>query len=159
MEEQGEFEADIDHVNDSMITDEQWETEGELQHPWVSFNEDADNYDNLILDMNEPLGIAYPKLLLISFATNWADEMDIEGHYVATVDQYKTFKEELKEYFKDRDNDELYYGVGSNQGIEYSSYEDVMDCYESTPITKKEHQILVKLGLESAGFTGPEIEE
>lgn len=153
---EGAILADIDHVDDSVISQEEWGKEP-VTHPFLLAMGALDNEENLELDMNEALGIPDRPLVLVKFDDNWGDEMDIEGHFVLPEEAFTKYKVEAKAYFEI--NDELLYPVGSNEDIEYMSYDELMDRYMVVSITQEEYNVLVKLGLETAGFTGPEIED
>ena len=104
------------------------------------------------------------KTMLIKFSSNWADEMDVEGLFLVTQENWETFKDMAKAHF-DKGNT-VTYGVGSNEDIDFDSYEDLMDSYEiiSADITADGIGILNVVNFLPVGFTGPgdyvfEIEE
>lgn len=93
--------------------------------------------------------------LLVKFTANWADEMDVEGLFLITQEDWEAFKKMAKEHFEK--SSEVIYSVGSNQDIEFESYEDLMDSYEiiSADITADGIGILNAVNFLPVGFTGP----
>ena len=95
------------------------------------------------------------KKLLIRFSADWADEMDVEGLFLITQENWEAFKKMAKDHFKK--SSEVIYSVGSNQDIEFDSYEDLMDSYEiiSADITADGIGILNIVNFLPIGYTGP----
>ena len=94
--------------------------------------------------------------VLVKFSDNWADEMDVKGFCI-----YKSkeeFDEDLKEEIVDSAGieDEEYddfisgnyfwysHGIGSNESLEYESFEDLYNKFSITEITDEEYDILHK---------------
>lgn len=151
MDEWGEWQANINHTNKE-FTNEEWEKQ---EHPFIKAMNEYEDYDNIIHDMNSSLGLPTPELLLIKFESNWADEMDIEGYYVTTVELYNKYIEEFKKYFEEEDS--LSYCVGTNEEIEFDSLDELLECYDTKSITISDYEVLEKLNIIITGFTGPEV--
>ena len=94
--------------------------------------------------------------ILVKFSNNWADEMDIEGLYVTTQEEHNEFIKKVHNYFKS--NNELIYTVGSNEEIEFSNAEELLECY--TVVCSDIHACglgpLEFADFLSIGFCGPD---
>jgi len=91
--------------------------------------------------------------LLINWNDNWADEMDLEGHFVMDKDVWEQMKEQARKI-----DYAFTYCVGSNEEIEYKDGEDALKYFTAKSITEEEYKVLERLGLECSGFTGPDFE-
>lgn len=85
--------------------------------------------------------------VLVQWNTNWADEMDIQGFQILTVDEWNDYKSAVEK----RKNFEIY--VGTNEEISYDSGEDLLEELEVTLITKVEVEIIEKFFGDGGGFT------
>jgi len=88
------------------------------------------------------------KNVLLTWNSNWADEMDIQGFIVTTQSEYddwKTFLENKKLDF------EIY--VGTNEGIEYSSGAELLAEVDVEDITSEEMNVVLKMFGTEFGFT------
>jgi len=92
-------------------------------------------------------------LVLVKYEGNWADEMDISGHYVTTQEGYNDEVEVFKAMLE---HDSITYCVGTNEEIEYETIDELLECFTATPITFEEYTVLTKLELDATGFVGPE---
>jgi len=92
--------------------------------------------------------------VLVSYEANWADEMDIEGHYVCTADEWAVTQKLFRSI-----KTEISYCIGTNEEIEYSNGTSALANFSSRPLTTKQAEVLYELGLDTAGFTGPCAEE
>lgn len=88
--------------------------------------------------------------LLVKYSDNWADEMDVEGCRVYRKSEWDIFCKAAKMEFKE--NGSYVYYVGTNEDIEYRSYEDFMSQFEVKSITKDQLDVIEKLGLDCMGF-------
>jgi len=86
--------------------------------------------------------------ILVSWDTNWADEMDISGWSIMTEKEATEFKEKLK-------NIKSWFTicVGTNEDIEYASGKDLLDELEFKKITEEEEKIIKKFFGDSFGHT------
>lgn len=66
--------------------------------------------------------------LLIKYSGNWADEMDLEGLFIVTKDEWEAYKKIADGYFNLQET--LSYHVGTNEEIEYQTYSDLMEDFE-----------------------------
>jgi hypothetical protein len=88
---------------------------------------------------------------LVTFHDNWADEMDIEGYRIFSEDDWKNYRKYAKKEFEE--NGEYTYYVGTNEDINYNSYEDFMGNFEVKTISKEQVDVLEKLELDGGmGF-------
>ena len=92
-------------------------------------------------------------IILLKFEDNWADEMDVEGCEVITLERLKYFNERVEAYFLE--NDSLEYYIGTNECIEYTSAGELLSKYSVLTITETDYQTLNKLGLLKFGIIGP----
>ena len=86
--------------------------------------------------------------ILLSWDTNWADEMDISGFVIISEEKAKTWKEKVKN-FKEYFN----LCVGTNEEIEYSNGKELYDEVNSRKITQEEASIIEKYLGNSYGYT------
>lgn len=96
--------------------------------------------------------------MLITYSDNWTDEMDLDGLFVCSSDEWEKYKETVKKYFES--NDSYTYYVGTNEEIEYNTAKELLSTFEI--ICSDIHSSGLG-GLEFCnflpiGFTGPEIE-
>ena len=90
------------------------------------------------------------KPLLIKLHRNWADEFDVEGMVVMNADQWEAHKAMAKARFEEKDYIEL--GFGTNESLEFSSYEDYLDAFAVLELTLEEYEVFRKFFLET-GYT------
>jgi len=83
---------------------------------------------------------------MVTYEDNWADEMDIDGHYVLKEDEYKEFQKALKE----TKGFEFY--IGTNEEIYYDDNDSVLSAIEIKEIDQAQYDVLEKLDLLSRGF-------
>jgi hypothetical protein len=82
------------------------------------------------------------KRILVTYETNWADEMNIQASILTTVKKWNEICEEAKLAFAKYKRCTHY--VGTNQDIEYSSYESWFNCYSVKEVTEAEYKVLIK---------------
>jgi hypothetical protein len=88
---------------------------------------------------------------LIKYQDNYDDEFDIEGGFV--VEEKESFLKNLRRTFEE--DGTFSFNFGSNESIDYNSYEDIISKFTITSITKEQEKVLRKLDLLSYG-TFPE---
>jgi hypothetical protein len=88
--------------------------------------------------------MSIPKYYLTTIDTNWADEMDIEGHVAMNQKEYDSWQKTLKKV-----KFPVTINIGTNEDLEISSKNEI-DVRE---ISKQDYETLKKLGLKSRGFT------
>lgn len=72
--------------------------------------------------------------ILVCYEGDWADEMDVYGYSIESVNGWELTKQAVKEYF-DKDSDrELCHCVGTNEHITYSDYNSWLSDYRTFPI-------------------------
>jgi hypothetical protein len=79
---------------------------------------------------------------LVKYDSNWADEMDIDGFRVFTDKQWEKYQKDFKKLFKE-DRGYTYY-VGTNEDIEYNSFDEFMSDLKVSEITDEEATVLKK---------------
>jgi len=94
------------------------------------------------------------QMLLVKWEDNWADEMDLEGHFVIEKVEWEKISEDFSNH-----TEEIIYCVGTNEDIEYANGTEALAQFTTTEITEDEYQTLEKLDLLSSGFDGPDLEE
>ena len=92
--------------------------------------------------------------LLIKFSSNWADEIDVNGSFIMSADDWMIEKSNMKkiEY-------PIEYYVGSNEEIVFDSYDDLISCYTEFEISEDDVKVLERLEFDGEGETGPEVED
>lgn len=87
--------------------------------------------------------------LYIRFCSNYADEFDVDEFevYKMTDEQYDTFKEHI-DAIKRKHRTETYYGVGTNEYIEFDTGLEFLDAFDIQEITENEYQVLTKFGFD-----------
>jgi hypothetical protein len=84
------------------------------------------------------------KYMLTKLNTNWADEMDLAGFAVVTLEEWAGFVKMVKSFFKGDDRTFTFY-VGTNEEIEFESAEGILEEITTTPITTEEKELLYSL--------------
>jgi hypothetical protein len=95
--------------------------------------------------------------LLIKYADNWSDEIDLEGHYVCTEEEWASYQLAIKKHFDEGGVESLHYWIGTNEEIEYESAEQVFAAFDVKKISDMDSAVLDKYGLSYAGYLGPEL--
>lgn len=91
------------------------------------------------------------KYYLYQYDANWADEMDVAGFMALTETEKDMALAKIKKDF--RRGGTIY--IGSNEDIEYSDLDEVMNDVTITEISKQEYDVLIKLFGGSFGENGP----
>lgn len=90
--------------------------------------------------------------LLVKFKDNWADEMDIEGFFITTREDWENRVALLKDNFPYG----LTYSVGTNEEIEYSNPEQILKKYKIKDLCDHDASFLKDLfNAGEFGFAGP----
>lgn len=79
--------------------------------------------------------------LFVKYNDNWADEMDITGFVIITKENWNAMKEEVRGFLDKKMGWE--YGVGTNEQIEYSSFEDWSRAFTVTELSDAEAATLI----------------
>jgi hypothetical protein len=95
---------------------------------------------------------------LVKFKDNWADEMDLDGFRLMTMNEWDEFVKNINslKYFPF----EVYFGT--NEFIEYRNPEEILNRFQMTPLTADEHHTLKQLFPQAARWgygMFPEFEE
>lgn len=94
---------------------------------WYEYNEDNQYY-------------------LIKYCDDYADEFEVEGFMILNgkqMDEWESKFEELRKCFNNHCNFEFYFGT--NEWVDYSSFEDFNKAFDTQKITKNEAVFLSKL--------------
>lgn len=91
--------------------------------------------------------------LLIKWADNWADEMDLSEQFIKSQEDWDKFTARVQSYFTTEDT--YTHCVGSNEEIEYDCAEDLIRTYTVQPIPDEDAVILQKYGVVSRYWEGP----
>lgn len=100
--------------------------------------------------------------LLIKFNSNWSDEMDVHGFFVATQEKWDQYCDRVRKHFET--HNELMYYIGSNEEILYESADQLLGEFQVTEITDTDAETLTRLfkatwaRTTAFGFTGPDVE-
>ena len=81
-------------------------------------------------------------MILVTYEDNWADEIDAQASMITSVEDWNEICEQAKEAFAQ--NEVCTHHIGSNQEIEYYSYEKWFDCYTVKELTQTEYKVLSK---------------
>lgn len=91
------------------------------------------------------------KLLFIRYDDNWADEMDVEGWRIYSTKDWEECVKDHQKMFETHGT--LTYSVGTNEEIEYESFNEWRNNFSTKSITTKEVEVLKKFfGRDSHGF-------
>lgn len=82
------------------------------------------------------------KKILVTYKTNWVDEMDIQASKLTNIKEWNKICEETRLVFAKYKKCTHY--VGTNQDIEYSSYKEWLNCYSVKELTINEYKVLNK---------------
>lgn len=93
-------------------------------------------------------------MILLKCSFNYADEFDCEFFNIVTEEWWDKFKIDIK---KARYPIECYFGT--NEGLTFDSYEDILLGITIIPITDKEHKIITKHLGDSFGTASGAIED
>lgn len=88
-------------------------------------------------------------MLFIYYSDNWADEMDISGSRVMSEKEYEEYIARAKYAFEV--NGTVDFGIGSNESIEFESFEVFEQTLTVHEITEEDMKILVRFGLDDFG--------
>lgn len=118
--------------------------------------------------MNEVMEVVNNIQLLVKFKDNWADEIDICGCAVMSEEEWYKYVTIAKDYFdsmdkidfnKVTDDDDwlsdvstLSFVIGSNEWIEYESFDELMNCFTISVLTDEQAEFLKANGFERYGF-------
>lgn len=85
------------------------------------------------------------KYLLIETTYNWADEMDCPSFALMKKKEYNKIKSDIHDFYKDYPYEEVTVSVGTNEEIEFFSYEDIFGDWsvDITELNQKEYEFLV----------------
>ena len=85
--------------------------------------------------------------VFVTWKTNWADEMDINGHLIMEQSEWDHFVQSVEK------RKEFEINIGTNEYISYKSGEELLRELKAVPITFEEESVLNKfIGFET-GFT------
>lgn len=93
--------------------------------------------------------------MLVTFRDNWADEMDLEGFFICSKEEFILQLKRAKYVFEKLDKGELLdwrkrpmgtltYHVGSNEEIEYESFEQFERVFSAREMTELEADVVKK---------------
>ena len=91
------------------------------------------------------------KYYLYEYSANWADEMDVAGFVLLTGLEKDMALASIKKKF--RKGGTVY--IGTNEEIEYSDSDEVMNDVSITEISKQDYDTISRLFGTSFGETGP----
>lgn len=75
--------------------------------------------------------------ILVTYSSNWADEMDVGGVKLMKRHQWNALVDKIRTYFRDGGSRVVDY-VGTNQEIEYDSFNSWYSCYFVTEIRQND---------------------
>lgn len=86
--------------------------------------------------------------VLVQWNSNWADEMDVEGFQILTDREWETIRHSI---LQRKNSFEIY--VGTNEDIEYSNGEELLEEITVTPLTLEEAATIEKFFGDYGGHT------
>ena len=89
-------------------------------------------------------------MFLVQFSDNWADEMDVEGCMIMTREEYDAYLAAAREAFEIRGS--VSFGVGTNESIEWETFQDFEKTLLTRYITEEEAAVLKTFGFDDFGF-------
>ena len=81
-------------------------------------------------------------MILVTYEGNWADEIDVQASMITSVEDWNEICDQAKTTFTECEV--CTHHIGSNQEIEYYSYEEWFDCYTVRELTQIEYKVLSK---------------
>jgi hypothetical protein len=81
--------------------------------------------------------------LLITLNRDWADEFNVEGMVVLSASEWEAHKKLAQDYFEEKGSAEVYFGT--NEFLEYSSYNEYIKEFKITELNKKQFDVLKEL--------------
>jgi hypothetical protein len=78
--------------------------------------------------------------VIVNWDTNWADEMDVQGFVILTDKEWKSFNKKVKSIDED-----FTISIGSNEEIEYSNGEELLEDLTIEKITQEEAKTITKV--------------
>ena len=88
------------------------------------------------------------KYYLVRYNGNWADEFDVYFHQVMSEDELKEAEDTIAA--TDWDREEFYFGT--NEAIDFSTYELINFLNRAEEITEEQFKVLEELDLLSVSF-------
>lgn len=88
------------------------------------------------------------KYYLVRYNGNWADEFDVYFHQVMSEDELKEAEDTITA--TDWDREEFYFGT--NEAIDFSTYELINFLNRAEEITEEQFKVLEELDLLSVSF-------
>jgi hypothetical protein len=88
------------------------------------------------------------KYVLVTWETNWADEMDIEGFEIVEKSHYDNWVEKAISH-----TDSFEICIGTNEVVYYENGQELVDDLTEIPITDEEATTIKKLVGRSFGFS------
>lgn len=86
--------------------------------------------------------------VFLSWYSNWADEMDVEGTAIMDKKDWEDYRETVSKITR---RFELY--IGTNEEIEYSSGDELLNEITVKPMTDEEAETVRKFVGSESGFT------
>lgn len=89
-------------------------------------------------EITEPLlfeGIDY---LLVKYSDNYADEFDVNGFRIFTVQEWDTWQRQVP-------NKRIHAGFGTNEACEYRNKKDFLECFTVVPLTTEQAKTMFDL--------------
>jgi len=83
------------------------------------------------------------KQLLITLNRDWADEFNVEGLVVMSASEWEAHQQLAKKHFEENGNAEIYFGT--NEFLEYSSYDEYVGEFKVTELTPEQFDVLKTL--------------
>lgn len=82
--------------------------------------------------------------VIVKYDANWADEMDIVGFGIFTREQWEALTKEVKKVWK-KIGDSFSVNIGTNQEIDFESYDDWIGLFDIVDIDIDESALLHRL--------------
>jgi hypothetical protein len=86
--------------------------------------------------------------VFLSWYSNWADEMDVEGTAIMDKKDWEDYRETVSKI-----NKSFYLYIGTNEEIEYSSGDELLNEITVKPMTDEEADTIRKFVGSESGFT------
>lgn len=86
--------------------------------------------------------------VLVTWDSNWADEMDISGFKIFNEDEWNTFKETVS-----KRKHQFTIFVGTNEDIDYDNGKMLLEELTIKKLSEDEYKVIKKFVGEEFGFT------
>ena len=82
-------------------------------------------------------------MYLVIYQDNWADEIDVAGSMLFEIEDWVELVDLVAKHFEEGNT--LENGIGTNESIEYDSFNNWYECYTVIYLTEEQTSCLIQL--------------